>query len=171
MDEAEILIETLNLSPHPEGGYFRETYRCNESIAKEHLPERYDGNRSFSTAIYFLLKGVQFSAFHCLKSDEMWHFYCGSSLSMYCISPDGKRTDTILGTGIEKEETPQVIIPAGTWFAATVKNSSSYSLVGCTVAPGFEFSDFEMGDRKQLIKNFPLHEKLITMLTKENSKL
>ncbi len=165
MNEVEKLIKELNLSPHPEGGYFRETYRCNESIEKEHLPERYDGNRSISTAIYFLLKGDQYSAFHRLKSDEIWHFYRGSPLTIYCISPDGERTDVILGNNIENGESPQAVIKKGTWFAAAMNDTSSYTLVGCTVAPGFDFSDFEMGEREELIQNFPQHEKLINELS------
>ncbi len=165
---ANKLINHLNLSPHPEGGYFRETYRSDEAIPGEHLPERYGNERSFSTAIYFLLKGEQLSAFHRLKSDEMWHFYSGSPLTIYCILPEGKRKDIVLGNNLEKGETPQAVIRAGTWFGAAVNDTSSYTLAGCTVAPGFEFDDFEMGERMKLIEMFPQHEKLIRVLTRED---
>lgn len=167
MFNVDAIIQQLNLSPHPEGGYFRETYRSDETIAAGHLPNRYNGDRAFSTAIYFLLKGDQFSAFHRLKSDEGWHFYRGSSLTIYCIAPDGSRTDITLGNDIENGETPQAVIKKGTWFAAAVNDTSPYTLVGCTVVPGFDFSDFEMGEREELIKEFPQHAKLIGKLTGE----
>lgn len=169
MISADKLIQKLNLSPHPEGGYFRETYRSDESIAGHQLPRRYDGDRSFSTAIYFLLKRKQFSAYHLLQSDEVWHFHLGSPLTIYCIAPDGTRTDIVLGNDINGGETLQAIIGKGIWFAAAVNDKSSYSLVGCTMAPGFDFADFTLGERKKLIDTFPQHRKIITELTYDNT--
>ena len=98
----------------------------------------------------------------------MWHFYSGSPLTIYCILPEGKRKDIVLGNNLEKGETPQAVIRAGTWFGAAVNDTSSYTLAGCTVAPGFEFDDFEMGERMKLIEMFPQHEKLIRVLTRED---
>jgi len=170
MVNADTLIQQLNLSPHPEGGYFRETYRSDEKIAAAHLPNRYNGDRAISTAICFLLKGNEYSAFHRLKSDEVWHFYLGSSLTIYCIDPDGTRTDIILGDDIKNGEMPQAVIEKGYWFAAAVNDTSSYTLVGCTVAPGFDFSDFEMGEWKELIENFPQHKVIIERFTARNQK-
>ena len=171
MISADKLIQKLNLSPHPEGGYFRETYRSDESIPGRHMPRRYIGERSFSTSIYFLLKGKQFSAFHLLQSDEIWHFHLGSPLTIYCIATDGKRTDILLGHDIDEGQRPQAVIEKGTWFAAAVNDRSSYSLVGCTMAPGFDFADFTLGERKILIDSFPQHGKIIRELTYDNTKV
>jgi uncharacterized protein len=170
MIPADKIIHHLNLTPHPEGGYFRETYRSGESIPGRNMPRRYRGDRSFSTAIYFLLKGKQFSAFHVLQSDEIWHFYLGSPLTIYCIAPDGTRTDILLGNEINKGQKPQTVIEKRTWLAAAVNDTSSYSLIGCTMAPGFDFADFTLGDRKQLIDSFPQHGKIIRELTYENTQ-
>lgn len=174
-------IKRLRLCPHPEGGYYRETYRSPEIIAKSHLPKRYNGKRSFATAIYFLLRGDQFSAFHRLKSDEIWHFYDGEALSIFVIGQGGRLTTFKLGLNMEKGEQPQFVIRAGAWFAAAlvkqstksiiqnpkskIENKDSYALIGCTVAPGFDFSDFETGDRLKLCRQFPKHRALISKLT------
>ncbi len=158
-------IKKLNLTKHPEGGYFKESYRSNETIDGAHLPKRFGGRRCFSTAIYFLLKSDSFSALHRIKSDELWHFYCGSPLTLYCINPEGMLFEIKLGNNLEAGELFQAHVNAGWWFGAKVNAPDSYTLVGCTVAPGFEFEDFELGDRRQLIKAFPRHRKIITELT------
>jgi hypothetical protein len=158
-------IEKLQLSAHPEGGYFRETYRSQEQVRATHLPVRFDGDRSFSTAIYFLLESHQVSAFHRIKSDEMWHFYAGSSLTIYVIDQQGKLSQVKLGNYVEKGEAFQAVVPAGYWFGAAVSNAAAYALVGCTVAPGFNFNDFEMAERAQLLKEYPQHESIISKLT------
>ena len=162
---ADYYIKKLNLQKHPEGGAFREIYRSAESITSEALPERFGGDRSYSTSIYFLLQGEDISAFHKIKSDEIWHFYDGSGAKIYIISPDGELTTRIIGKEIEKEESFQVIIPHGTWFAAELINKERFILVGCTVSPGFDFHDFELAERSILTNKFPKHKELIERLT------
>lgn len=158
-------IERLELDPHPEGGYFRETYRSEEDLSAENLPERYGSGRSLSTAIYFLLRGSQVSRFHRLKSDELWHFHAGSSVTIHLIDPDGSYSQLRLGSDPDRGERFQRVIPAGCWFGATVDDPDSYTLVGCTVAPGFDFADFEMGDRTTLSTQFPAYREVIERLT------
>lgn len=158
-------IKQLRLQPHPEGGYYRETYRSPKVIPANNLPGRYSGKRALATAIYFLLRANQFSAFHRLKSDEIWHFYAGSSLSIYIIAKEGKLLVIRMGLNTENKEKPQLIIPADTWFAAELNHKKSYALIGCTVAPGFDFADFEMASRKKLCRVFPRHRALIIKLT------
>ncbi len=166
MHNAQYWIEKLSLQPHPEGGYFREMYRSQESIAAEGLPDRYGGSRSMGTSIYFLLTGDSFSAFHRIQSDEGWHFYEGSTVTIFTINKEGKREDIKLGKFPENGEHLQYVIPHDYWFAAKVVDPSGYALVGCTVNPGFEFEDFELAERQQLIRTFPSHEDLITRLTR-----
>ncbi len=166
MNSADYWIDRLGLTRHPEGGWFRETYRAAGSIEADALPERYGSPRSFSTAIYFLLKGDERSHLHRLGSDEIWHFHAGSGVTIRTISPEGEACDIRLGSDAEAGERFQAIIPAGTWFGATVDDPASYTLVGCTVAPGFDFGDFEMGDRDTLLDAYPRHADLIMSLTR-----
>ncbi|MBX2841079.1 MAG: cupin domain-containing protein [Flammeovirgaceae bacterium] len=159
--KASYWIEKLELIAHPEGGYFKETYKSKEEINKDALPARYSGDRAFSTAIYFLLKGDEFSAFHRIASDEIWHFYAGTSVSIHMILPDGKLQIVSVGPNIEDGENFQGVIPAGAWFGAKVNEPNSYTLVGCTVAPGFDFADFELAKESELLELFPQHTALI----------
>jgi uncharacterized protein len=155
-----------SLEKHPEGGYYRETYRSEETIDKEHLPERFNGSRSFSTAIYFLLKGNDFSAFHRIRQDELFHFYDGSSLTIHVIDSSGNYLEIKLGRNIKNGEVLQATIKAGWIFGASVNASNSYSLVGTTVSPGFDFDDFELLGRNQLIKLYPKHKDINEKLTR-----
>lgn len=163
--DAQYWIDHLHLSKHPEGGYFKEVYRANEFVNKKSLPDRYTSFRSFSTSIYFLLQNHEFSAFHRLKSDEIWHFYEGSALTIIAISPGGNLTKTYLGNNPDKGERFQLLIRKGFWFTASLNVTESYSLVGCTVSPGFDFEDFELGKRIELEKRFPQHKELIRKYT------
>jgi hypothetical protein len=163
--DAQYWIKYLNLSPHPEGGYYRATYKSDLTIVRSALPSSYQGDRSASTAIYFLLDGRDFSAFHRIASDEVWHFYAGSSLVVYVIDPDGNYSELHLGS--DEGEVFQAVVKAGCWFASRVKDGAGFALVGCTVAPGFEFADFELATRSQLIATYPAHQKLIEELTRE----
>lgn len=165
-ETADYWIERLQLSEHPEGGYFRETYRAEERIKLEHLPDRYKVDHSFSTAIFYLLKGDQVSAFHRLKSDELWNFYAGSSLTLHIILESGAYSQIKLGSNLKKGEIFQAVTPRGSWFGATVNDKSSYSLIGSIVAPGFDFSDFELAERKDLLKQYPQHGTIIGKLTR-----
>lgn len=164
MPSADYWIEKLNLQPHPEGGHYRESYRSSGKIEATGLPN-YFGNRNFSTSIYYLLKGEEFSAFHRLRSDEVWHFYDGSSLNLYIIQQDGAIITKILGKNIEDGGNLQQVVPANHWFAATLRDKGSYCLAGCCMAPGFDINDFEMGLAEDLIKQFPQHTELIQLLT------
>ncbi|MCP4130007.1 MAG: cupin domain-containing protein [bacterium] len=159
-------VEKLHLQEHPEGGFFKETYRAHEQADAAALPDRFSGSRSFSTAIYFLIPGVSFSAFHRIKSDEIWHFHTGSTLTIHFISPDGSYSKLLLGDNPDEGEFFQAVVPAGYWFAATVNNQDSFSLVGCTVSPGFDFTDFELGNRDNLTELFPQHKGIIAQLTR-----
>jgi predicted cupin superfamily sugar epimerase len=160
-------ISRLQLERHPEGGWFRQVYRSADALAGEALPARFGGvSHPASTAIYFLLRGSDFSALHRLKADEVWHFYDGSPLTLHAIAPDGALSHLTLGGG----ETArfQAVVPAGHWFGATVDDRSpdAFALVGCTVAPGFIFDDFELADRARLIAQYPRHRVLIERLTR-----
>lgn len=157
-------IRLLNLQPHPEGGFYRQTYRSNEFLAATTLPERFKGNRPFSTAIYYLLEQGDFSSFHKIKSDECWHFYSGSTLYIHVIENDGNYFYAKLGSLLQNGEVFQFIVPAGAWFAAEPAPETAFALAGCTVAPGFDFEDFEMGHRETLLKQFPQHNTIIDRL-------
>ncbi|MFH1027655.1 MAG: cupin domain-containing protein [Pseudomonadota bacterium] len=159
-------IEQLGLARHPEGGWFRESYRSAELIPASALPDRFDEQRCFSTAIYFLLEEGDISALHRLKSDEIWHFYDGASLAVHVIEPDGKHYTLLLGHDLDGGEQLQAIVPAGCWFGAELAGSGEHALVGCSVAPGFDFNDFEMASGEELIALFPQHEGLISRMTR-----
>jgi len=160
---ASYFIDKLRLQPHPEGGYFAETYRSEMAIPANVFPEKSNGNRNVSTAIYFLLEGHQFSAFHRIKSDEIWHFYAGIPLNVYIIHPDGSLETLKIGNDLENGYMYQGTVKAGCWFASRPINKQGFSLVGCTVSPGFDFTDFELAG-KELIDAFPQHQDLIQTL-------
>lgn len=162
----EEIIKKLDLKPHPEGGYFKETYRSKGEISQECLHSNYNGKRNYSTCIYFLLTSDMFSAFHKIKQDEIWHFYKGSPIDLHTISETGTHSEFTIGSDIDKGQTPQLIVPANHWFAARVLNENDYALVGCTVSPGFNFDDFELAGRHDLISKFPQHQQIITKLTR-----
>jgi predicted cupin superfamily sugar epimerase len=164
--DAQYWIEKLRLEPHPEGGYFRQTYKSEMLIAREALPPGFSGVRAASTAIYFLLEGENFSAFHRLRSDEVWHFYAGETLVVNVIHPDGKYSRILLGCDPGAGQAFQAVVPAGCWFASHVEDGKGWALVGCTVAPGFEFEDFEMGKREELTSLYPQHQEFIRRLTR-----
>ncbi|MBE0570980.1 MAG: cupin domain-containing protein [Ignavibacteriaceae bacterium] len=162
--KASKYIKQLQLKKHPEGGYFREVYRSGELILPEHLPKRYKSSRNYSTSIYFLLEGKQFSAYHLLQSDELWHFYDGSNVLLYIINEKGELSVSKLGRDEDCEL--QLTIEKQNWFAAELEDKKSFALFGCTVSPGFDFEDFELGKRDDLIKKFPEHSALIKRLSK-----
>jgi predicted cupin superfamily sugar epimerase len=163
---AQYWIDKLGLIPHPEGGYYRETYRSTVSIAKEALPSQFTGPRLVSTAIYFLLEGKNFSAFHRLRSDELWHFYVGSPLVVHVIEESGLHSEISLGSNPDAGETLQAVVKANCWLASRVRDPGTFALAGCTVAPGFDFEDFELGKRSELVKLYPQHRKLVEQLTR-----
>lgn len=160
------LVNHLQLLPHPEGGFYKETYRCDETISRKALPQRFTGDRNMATAIYFLIEKDNFSALHKIKSDETWHFYSGDALEVIEITNEGLLTSTSVGNNLKAGETFQYTVKAGTWFGSRVKQGGHFSLVGCTVAPGFDFADFEMAERDALIKKFPQHKTMIEEMTR-----
>jgi predicted cupin superfamily sugar epimerase len=167
MKNATQWIKDLNLIPLPEeGGWYRETYRSEEFIPKKGLPERFPSKRCYSTSIYYLLKSEEFSAFHRIKQDEVWHFYEGSNLTLHIIDQSGKYQAVIMGRDIDQGEYFQYTINKGDLFAATVNEKNRFSLVGCTVAPGFEFEDFEAPIRNKLLQLYPAHKQTIINLTR-----
>lgn len=156
------LIDQFGLLPHPEGGYYNETYRSPETISKQALPHRFAGERYYSSAIYFLLEKGNFSAFHRIQSDECWHFYAGDTLWVHMITPDGQLTTIQLGN--QPGTVYQYVVPAGYWFASETVPGGNFSFVGCTVAPAFDFADFELADGDKLSQQFPAHSELIRRL-------
>ncbi|HET9774073.1 MAG TPA: cupin domain-containing protein [Nitrososphaeraceae archaeon] len=151
-------INELGLSKHPEGGYFREIYRS----------PRNRNNRALVTSIYYLLDGNDFSSFHKIDADEIWHFYYGSTLTLFSINERNSRlTRKVLGNNYKKKENFEIVIESHNWLAAQVNNKLSYSLVGCTVIPGFEFDYYELGEKDKLFSLFPEHKKIIEKFTRE----
>lgn len=166
MTDAKQWIDGLKLGRHPEGGFYRQTYRSEETLAKEALPARFSGDRVFSTAIYFLLHSEDFSALHRIKQDEVWHFYDGSTLTVHVIDPVGIHSTLKVGRNLQPGEEPQAVVKAGCYFGAAVDEPRAYALVGCTVAPGFDFADFEMPGREELCRLYPQHRQIIERLTR-----
>lgn len=153
---ADELVARLGLKPHPEGGFYKETYRSTETLV---LPR---GRRSVCTAILYLLPEGGFSALHRIKSDELWFHHAGGDMVVAELAPDGTLRETVLGPGKE----PQHVVPAGAWFGAYAPRGSGFSLVSCTVSPGFDFADFEMGSRADLLKAFPSRRAVVEKLTR-----
>ena len=158
---AKEIISQLQLVPHPEGGFYKESYRSEGTINAACLPAVFGGNRHYATSIYYLLQAGDFSAFHRIKSDEIWHFYAGGSLRLHRIDSDGNYQHFLLGNRIAEGEQFQVVMPAGVWFAAESAPGTEFTLAGCTVAPGFDFRDFDMADKAALAAAYPQHSDVI----------
>ncbi len=167
MIDAKQLIQQYSLQQHPEGGWYKENYRSKEMIPQMALPVAFTSERSFSTAIYFLLEQGNFSAFHRIKSDECWHFYAGETLLVYVLQANGELELISLGSNIEKGELFQFVVPANCWFASRPAATTNFSFVGCTVAPGFDFEDFELAKADELITIYPEHEAIIRELCRQ----
>lgn len=152
---AEEIIKLFDLKPHPEGGYYSETYRAKGIIPHHTLPKGFKGDRNFSTAIYYLLMEGQQSKLHRLASDELFHFYLGDPLTVVMIFPD-RVEKVVMGQEIAKGQRLQWTIPAGCWFGGYLSPGSRFSLIGCTVAPGFDFADFDANpNQDKLMRAFP----------------
>ena len=169
--DADFWIDHLGLTEHPEGGYFKEIYRSSETIQKNALPKEYENDRAFCTSIYFLLKEKQTSAFHRLRSDEIWHFYKGSSLTIYIIEKNRNLKIIKLGNNPLNGEVLQFVIEKNQWFGAEVNDKNSYSLIGCTVSPGFDFHDFELGNTENLLKEPARLRHILQMIIQESTIL
>lgn len=168
VQNADYYIEALGLLPHPEGGFYKEVYRSEEAIAREALPPRFSGDRAFSTSILYLLRQHDISALHAINQDEVWHFYAGSSVEIHVFSDRREYTRLVLGSGPGAGALFQAVVPAGSWFGAHLKSASdnnAFALVGCTVAPGFDFADFRLADTEDLKAKFPRHHEIIQRLS------
>jgi predicted cupin superfamily sugar epimerase len=161
MYTAEYWIQNLKLEPLLEGGFYREIFRSTTEIDLDALPVGYDGSRRLSTSIYYLLRSGDVSRFHRLRSDEQWYFHYGSSIRIIIIDQEGNKHTKFLGAKVEKAEQLQVLIPAGSIFGAEVVEDNSYCLCGCMVSPGFEWSDFSIFEKEDLIQAYPKHADLI----------
>jgi predicted cupin superfamily sugar epimerase len=164
---AQQLIDRLRLVPLAiEGGYFRETYRSTLTLPAGALPAAYGADRHVSTAIYYLLTPDTFSAIHRVKSDEVFHFYAGDAVEMLQLWPDGTHKMLIIGNDLASGHQPQVVVPAGVWQGCRLAHGGEWALMGCTVAPGFEYADYQAGDREELIAAYPSFAGLIASLTR-----
>ncbi|MDF2873167.1 MAG: cupin [Anaerocolumna sp.] len=164
MHSADYFVKNLNMTAHPEGGFYKEIYTSEESITSQELKVDYEGSRILWTSIYFLLRDGEVSNFHRLKSDEMWYYHSGSPLTIYMISPNGELITEQLGLAVEHGEKPQVLVPKDYIFGSAM-NNEGYALVGCMVSPGFEFRDFELFKRNDLLEKYPKYEEMIKKLT------
>jgi predicted cupin superfamily sugar epimerase len=164
---AQQIIERLKLVPLAiEGGYFRETYRSTVAIPAGALPNTFGGDRHVSTAIHYLLSPDTFSAIHRVKSDEVFHFYAGGAVEMLQLWPDGTGKTLVIGNDLAAGHEPQVVVPRGVWQGCRLARGGQWALMGCTVAPGFEYADYEAGDRGELTAAFPQFAALIASLTR-----
>jgi len=154
--EIEAIVSKLELESHPEGGFYKETYRSTEKLDSI--------ERNLVTSIYFLLTSENVSRFHRIKSDEHWFYHAGSPLIVHCLDSNGHH-QTIIGSDLTNGETPHFVVPKNTIFGSSVLHSNSYSLVSCVVAPGFDFADFELFERNYLIEKYPNHSEIIHKLT------
>ncbi|KAA5606635.1 cupin domain-containing protein [Roseospira marina] len=168
---AEAVIAHLGLSPHPaEGGYFRETWRADEGVAGATLPDRYAGaDRCFGTAIYYLLTPDTLSALHRLRSDEVFHHYAGDAVEQLRLHPDGCSERVVIGADLLNGHVPQTVVPRGVWQGARLVAGGAWALLGCTVSPGFDFADYEHGDRAALTEGWPDAAAIIAALTSPNA--
>ena len=154
--EISNIIEKLHLQPHPEGGYYKETYRSIDTCL--------DDSRNLQTAIYFLLTSDNVSHFHRIKSDEIWYFHAGSPLIVHTLTEKG-HTKHLVGNDLLAGQTPQLLVPKDTIFGSSVLEKDSYSLVSCSVAPGFDFADFELFSKEELMQDYATFEEIIDLLT------
>lgn len=167
INQAQELIETLGLARHPEGGWYREVYRSEEYLGVASLPSRFDSPHSIATSIYYLLESGDLSAFHRIKSDETWHFYLGSPVNLYILLEDGTLQKVLLGDNPGAGHVFQYTVPHGKWFGTEVAVPGSFALMGCTVSPGFGFSDLEFAAFSDLQEQYSRYATLIRRLSKD----
>lgn len=161
MDNIAQLIEQLQLEPHPEGGFYKSSFRSEQRMTTA------SGERPLYTSIYFLLRSHDISHLHRLKSDELWYFHGGSALTVHMILPDGTYEAKKLGVNVGNGEMPQILVPKGTIFGSSVDAENTFSLVGCMVAPGFHFADFELFTQEELLVQYPQHAAVIAKMAYE----
>ena len=164
--EAAAIINALGLVPHPkEGGWFRETYRAAETLPAHVLGARHAGPRAVSTAIYYLLTATTFSALHRLAGDEVFHFYAGDPVEQLRLYADGRGEIVTIGNDLAAGQRPQALVPRGVWQGARLASGGRYALLGCTVSPGFDYADYESGERAALAAAYPGFSERIAALT------
>lgn len=163
----EELKEFLDLKPLPkEGGFFKEVFRSSELFTQPTLPARYVSDKSAMTSIFYMLEPSTFSAFHRLKSDEIYHFYLGDPVNLVLLTPDGSMMNIMLGADLLAGHHLQYAVPRGVWQASSLSPGGTLALMGCTVAPGFDFDDYEHGDWETLLRQYPSHHATIMKLTR-----
>lgn len=165
--DPQFYISKLGLTPHPEGGFFKETFMSTEMTSDQELSVNFDGKRRLYTSIYFLLTSQNISHFHRLKSDELWYYHAGSPLSIHLIDENGAYKEIRLGLDLDNGEVPQALVPKNTIFGSSIRSEDSFSLVGCMVSPGFEFKDFELFTQKELLQKYPEHKEIIMKMAYE----
>lgn len=167
LQSPEYWISKLELQAHPEGGYYKRTYHAEEKISDQELSVQFNGHRLLYTSIYFLLQSHDVSHFHRLKSDELWYYHAGSPLTIHVIHENGSYEEVKLGINLENGETPQFLVPKNSIFGSSVMEKNTFSLVGCMVAPGFDFQDFELFAQGDLLALYPQHHEIIRKLAYE----
>jgi predicted cupin superfamily sugar epimerase len=173
MSTASDIINVLKLEPHIEGGFYRRMFKSAETILLPALPSRYTEDHKFASSIYYLLTRTTCSKMHRLKSDETYHFYLGASVELLVLYPNGDSQVVLLGSNILSGEVPQFTVPQGSWQGSRIKTHANdrteehfdFTLMGTTVYPAFEYSDFEFGDKNSLIESYPEHRDLIELLS------
>ena len=158
--DAQTIITKLGLQPHPEGGFYKSTFASEAFISDQELMGE-DKKRRLFTSIYFLLRSEDISHFHRLKSDELWYYHGGSSLTVHVIDENGDYKELKLGMDLDKGELPQVLVRKNTIFGSSIKEENTFSLVGCMVSPGFDFDDFELFKQEELLQKYPQHKEII----------
>jgi uncharacterized protein len=164
LNQLDFWVAKLGMNPHPEGGYYKETFQSEEQISDRELSVNFEGRRKLYTSIYFLLTSDDVSHFHRLKSDELWYYHGGSSLSIHVIDESGEYKEIKLGMNLDAGEIPQVLVKKNSIFGSSVSEKDTCSLVGCMVSPGFEFQDFELFTQEELMKVYPQQKEIIMKL-------
>lgn len=165
LEKADDWINKLKMEKHPEGGYFKECFRCDDHILHKNLKSTYSNNRNYYSSIFFLLNQNEFSAFHSIVQDEVWYYHTGEPLIIHILNEDdGYKIERL---GLDEDCCPQVRVKGGSWFAAELVYKKSFSLVGCMTAPAFDFDDFKLAKNKELVDIFPGHKSLIDRFTIE----
>lgn len=165
--DPQYYVSKLGLTPHREGGYYKETFQSTELISDQELSVQFEGERKIYTSIYFLLTSNDISHFHRLKSDELWYFHTGSPLTIHIIDEDGNYKEVKLGLNLDDGEVPQILVPKNSIFGSSVTEEDTYSLVGCMVSPGFEYKDFQLFTQRELLEKYPEHKDVIMKMTYE----
>ncbi|MEH7393070.1 cupin domain-containing protein [Bacillus sp. JJ1474] len=162
--DAQYFVSKLGLEPHPEGGFYKRTFESGEKTSDQELTVNFEGKRKLYTSIYFLLTSNDVSHFHRLKSDELWYYHAGSSLTIHIIHENSEYEEIKLGLNLDKGEVPQALVPKNAIFGSSVMEEDTFSLVGCMVSPGFEFQDFELFTQDDLLTKYPAHKDIIKKL-------